>query len=93
LEVILARRNREEATAAAGLVPDELVEAFTWAGTPEQVAGRIASIVALGVRRFVFMPHPPPGESIETGIRAFAQEVMPRLRALLQDEGMISGKA
>lgn len=83
LEAILSRRNREEATAAADLVPDELVNAFTWAGTADEVAAKIAAVVELGIERITFMPHPPPGQLMEQGLRAFIRDVMPRVDALL----------
>lgn len=77
LEEIAALRNREVAGESARLVPDSLVDSFAWAGTAVEVAARIDAVVALGIRDITFMPHPPPGESVVTGIRAFAKQVMP----------------
>ena len=88
LEEVCARRNREEAAAAAGLVTDELLDAFTWAGTAEQVAEKVAAVIAAGAQAVTFMPHPPPGERVETGIRAFAEEVVPRVRSYLSARGL-----
>jgi 5,10-methylenetetrahydromethanopterin reductase len=82
LEAVVARRDRDAAIAAAHLVPDPLLDAFTWAGTPDEVAAKVAAIVDLGVTRITLMPHPPPGESPEKAIRAFAEEVLPRVAAL-----------
>jgi 5,10-methylenetetrahydromethanopterin reductase len=83
LEAVLSKRDREAATAAADLVPDELVNAFTWAGTPNEVAAKIAAIVELGIERITFLPHPPPGQAVEGGLQAFAGDVLPRVSSLL----------
>ncbi len=83
LEAILSKRNREEATAAADLVPDELVNAFTWAGTPDEVALKIAAVVDVGIERLTFMPHPPAGRVMEDGLRTLMRDVMPRVSVLL----------
>ncbi len=81
LEAIAARRDRDAASAAADLVPDSLLDAFTWAGTADEVAKKVALVADLGIAGVTFMPHPPPGESVEKGIRAFATEVLPRVAA------------
>ena len=81
LESIAARRDREAASAAAHLVPDSLLDAFTWTGTAEEVAKKVAAVADLGINRVTFMPHPPPGDAVEKGIRAFATEVLPRVAA------------
>jgi 5,10-methylenetetrahydromethanopterin reductase len=83
LEAILSKRNREAATAAAYLVPDELVNAFTWAGTPDEVASKIAAVVDLGIERITFMPHPPSDQDFEGGVRTLMSDVIPRVSALL----------
>ncbi len=82
-EQIAARRDRELTSASAHLVPDELVEAFTWAGTAEQVAKRVAAIVELGIANISFLPHAVSGDEVEPTIRAFAEQVKPRVAALL----------
>jgi 5,10-methylenetetrahydromethanopterin reductase len=81
LESVAAHRDRGRASAAADLVPDSLVDAFTWAGTANEVAQKVAALADLGITGVTFMPHPPPGESVEKGIRAFATEVLPRAAA------------
>ena len=78
---VIASRHREEAQAAAALVSDELVDAFSWAGTASDVADRIGEIVDLGIREITFMPHPPAGDVVRSGIAAFAEQVIPTLAA------------
>jgi 5,10-methylenetetrahydromethanopterin reductase len=84
LEAILKQRNHALTTASAHLVPDELVHAYAWAGTAEQVAERVAAVADLGVSNITFLPHPPKGGGIDTTVRAFAEQVKPRVEALLR---------
>ncbi|MDR7485052.1 MAG: LLM class flavin-dependent oxidoreductase [Armatimonadota bacterium] len=84
LEEILKQRNHALTSASAHLVPEELVRAYTWAGTAEQVAERVAAVADLGIQNITFLPHPPPGGNIRTTVRAFAEQVRPRVEALLK---------
>lgn len=81
LEAMIARRDYELMFDAGPLVPEEFVDAFAWAGTPEEVAARIARIADMGIRRFGTWVLAPPGGGIESVIRLIAEEVMPRVRA------------
>lgn len=56
----------------ADLVPDELVDLFALAGTPEECAKRLAQIRNLGVDQVSIVPFVRPGQSKEGTIRAFA---------------------
>jgi 5,10-methylenetetrahydromethanopterin reductase len=80
LREVIRERNRDRAQEAAHLVTDELVDAFSWAGTGAEVTGRVAGIAALGVSHVTFVPHPPAGATVEEGIRAFASGVIEPLR-------------
>ena len=82
-EEIAKQRNPALSSANAHLVPDELVEAFTWAGTAEQVAQKVAAVVDAGFRNVTILPHPSAGADVEGTTRAFAEDVKPRVRALL----------
>lgn len=84
LEEVLARRDRALAAASAHLVPDALVRAFTWAGTPAQVAEQVAAVADLGLRNITFMPHAGARGGNDDIIQAFAQQVRPRVEALLK---------
>jgi 5,10-methylenetetrahydromethanopterin reductase len=83
-EAIAAQRNRALTSASAHLIPDDLIEAFTWAGTPEDVARQVAAVVDMGFENIAFLPHPPPGQTVELTVEAFAREVKPRVEALLR---------
>ena len=44
LEAMIAKRDYELMFEAGPLVPEEFVDAFAWAGTPEEVAAKITRI-------------------------------------------------
>ena len=52
LEAMIAKRDYELMFKAGPLVPEEFVDAFAWAGTPEEVAAKITRIAEIGIRRF-----------------------------------------
>jgi 5,10-methylenetetrahydromethanopterin reductase len=83
LEAVVSQKNEAKTAAAWHLVPDDFVEAFTWAGTPDEVARQVAEIVTLGVTRITYLPQPPPGHGVEPIMRAWMEEVVPRVRRLV----------
>lgn len=83
LEDVLRAKNEAKAFASGHLVPDEFVDAFTWAGTPEEVARQVAAVMQLGIPEVCILPQPPKGQNAEPLIRSFAEDVMPRVRRLL----------
>lgn len=83
LEAIVSQKNEALAYGAWQLVPDEFVEAFTWAGTPDEVASQVAAVVELGITQITFLPQPPPGQGVEPIMRAWMEEVVPRVRKLV----------
>ena len=87
VEEIIAKRDYNLMVENAHLIPDEFVEKFCWAGTPDEVAEKIAAVVKLGIKNITFLPHPPEGGSIHETVREFAQTVKPRVDQLLEDMG------
>jgi alkanesulfonate monooxygenase SsuD/methylene tetrahydromethanopterin reductase-like flavin-dependent oxidoreductase (luciferase family) len=83
LEEIIAKRDYNLMLANAHLVPDEFVDKFCWAGTPEDVAKRIAPIAKMGISNFSFLPHPPRGESILYAVREMARTVKPMVEVMV----------
>ena len=81
LEAMIAKRDYELMFEAGPLVPEEFVDAFAWAGAPEEVAAKITRIAEMGIRRFGTWVLAPPGGGIESVIQLIAREVMPRVRA------------
>ena len=87
LEEICASKDLRLAWSSGHLVPDEFVDAFTWAGTPEHVAERVAAAVELGIENITVVFHQGAGPT-PAQIRGFAETVIPRVRAL---SGMPNG--
>jgi 5,10-methylenetetrahydromethanopterin reductase len=77
LEPELVARVRELVRAhdhegAGALIPDDLLERFAFAGTPEEVARRAEAVLDAGARRVDFgMPH---------GFELLCRQVLPRLQ-------------
>ncbi len=70
--------ERYDFDRAAGLISDELLGRFAFAGTPEQVAAQARSILEAGAARLEFgTPH---GLDAETGLRLLGERVLPALR-------------
>ena len=61
--------------AHADLVPDELVDLFALAGTPDECADRLRTIHSSGIDQVSIVPFVRPGQSKEPTIRAFADIV------------------
>lgn len=83
LEKVCQQKNEEAAFASGHLVPDEFVDAFAWAGTPEDVAKQVAGVVDMGIDHITYLPHPPEGEGFAPNLTRFAKDVVPRVQALL----------
>jgi 5,10-methylenetetrahydromethanopterin reductase len=77
LQAVLARKDREHSHAHAHLVPDEVVDAFTWTGSVEEVARQIAAVVELGIQDVTVLLHPPAGTDERDGMRVLAEQVRP----------------
>lgn len=83
LEEMMAAKNEARAFSSGHLVPDEFVDAFAWAGTPEEVARQVAAVVSLGIPEICMLPQVPRGQPVEPVMRAFVEDVMPRVRRLV----------
>jgi 5,10-methylenetetrahydromethanopterin reductase len=60
-------------------IPDDVLDRFAMAGTPEQVAAQATALFAAGAHRVEFgSPH---GLTEEDGIRLLGERVLPRLRS------------
>jgi 5,10-methylenetetrahydromethanopterin reductase len=75
------RLSAGDVEAAAALIPDELLERFAFAGTPEQVAAHATAVIAAGAARVEFgTPH---GLSDDSGVALLGSRVLPLLREQL----------
>lgn len=65
------------------LITDRHVDAFTLAGSVEEVTQHVVELRRGGVDSFITMPFAPEGQSIENTIRRFGAEVWPAARRIL----------
>lgn len=85
LEEIIAERDYNLMAPNAHLIPDEFVDKFCWAGTPEEVARQVAEVVRMGITNITFLPHPPAGGTIHETVQEFAQTVKPMVEGMMDD--------
>ena len=74
------RRSLEDGdVAAAGrLIPDDILDLFAFAGTPEQISRQVEALAGAGARRIDFgTPH---GDPEDEGIRLLGERVLPNFR-------------
>jgi 5,10-methylenetetrahydromethanopterin reductase len=64
----------------ADIVPDELVDLFALAGTPDECEERLRTIAGLGIDQVSIVPFVSPGESREPTMRTFA-DIVQRINA------------
>jgi 5,10-methylenetetrahydromethanopterin reductase len=81
LEAVIARRDYDALREAADAVPDELVAALCWAGTPEDVGERVAAILQrTGIAEVGFWVLRAPGQTLGDAMRLVAERVIPIVR-------------
>jgi 5,10-methylenetetrahydromethanopterin reductase len=90
LEDVCRTKNLRLAWASGHLVPDDVVDAFTWAGTAEDGAVRIAAAVDVGVDNVTEVFHPAAGLPAAQ-LLAFSESVVPRVDALLGARALVPG--
>ncbi|HYT52439.1 MAG TPA: LLM class flavin-dependent oxidoreductase [Gaiellaceae bacterium] len=71
--------------AAGALLPEEVLDRFAFAGTPQQVVLQAEGVLAAGARRVDFgTPH---GEPERRGVELLCKEVAPRLLSMAETRG------
>ena len=84
VEELIAKRDYGLIPRIAGLIPDELVSVFCWAGTPEMVVERVVAVArSTGIQEFGFWLLLAPGQTREQAVQLLGTEVLTRLRASL----------
>ena len=83
VEEIIAKRDYNLMVENAHLIPDEFVDKFCWAGTPEEVAQKVAAVVQMGIHNITFLPHPPRSGTIYETVREFALTVKPMVQDII----------
>ena len=82
LEEVCRTKDLRLAWSSSRLVPDEAVDAFTWAGPADYVASRVAAAVDAGAGNITVVFHPSAG-TLTDQLQTFAREIVPRVNALL----------
>jgi 5,10-methylenetetrahydromethanopterin reductase len=76
---IAAAKDTSRLDEAAASLPDEAVDRTTLAGRPERVADRIAEALRPEITSITVRPHALPGKDVGAVLRAFVEEVVPRI--------------
>jgi 5,10-methylenetetrahydromethanopterin reductase len=78
LDGLRARLAAGDRAGAGALIPDDVLDRFAFAGTPDQVAARAAALLEAGAARLEFgTPH---GLTDAEGVLLLGQRVLPALR-------------
>lgn len=86
LERIIATRDYDALEAVPHLVPDEMVDAFCWAGTPDQLIDRVTAATESGeVTDVGFWLLRAPGQSLMEA-HSLVSRTLPALRRRLDTE-------
>ena len=80
---IAARKDAGLTDEAASVMPRELVEYTVLAGDAQRVAEQLARVMRPEIGSLTIRPHAAPGESLDEVIRAFSEDVMPRVERLM----------
>ena len=79
---IAAKKDASLTDEAASVMPRELVEYTVLAGDAQRVAEQLARVMHPEIGSLTIRPHAAPGEPLDEVIRAFAEDVMPRVERL-----------
>ena len=80
---IAAKKDMKLTDEAASVMPRELVEYTVLAGDAQRVADQLVNVMRPEIGSITIRPHAAPGESLDEVIRAFAEDVMPRVELLV----------
>ena len=75
---VASTKDPRRVDEAAALMPSEIIEHTVLAGSVERVAEQLAAALRPEIASITIRPHCVPGESVDSVVRAFAEEVMPR---------------
>lgn len=78
LEGVRARLARGDIAGAGETIPDDVLDRFCFAGTPEQVSRQVREVIAKGASRIEFGQ--PFGLDCDVGLRFLAERVLPEFR-------------
>jgi 5,10-methylenetetrahydromethanopterin reductase len=70
--------DREQVLQYGPLLPESLVRRYALAGRPADVVEQIAEVAAGGITGIALFPTPLPGQTTESVLREFLEQVMPK---------------
>jgi 5,10-methylenetetrahydromethanopterin reductase len=81
LALLLEHSTHEEIRSAAkNVISDEFVNAFSWAGTPREVAAQVSDIMSSGIENICVVPHAPSGGDVNSVVESFVYDVIPLIQ-------------
>lgn len=87
IEAVIATRDYDALHHVEHLIPDEFVAKFCWAGTPSEVANRVASVLReTGVKEVGFWVLKAGDQTLHDSVTMVATEVIPKVRELLGEK-------
>lgn len=78
---LASRKDAKLVNQAAVFLPADVLERTTLFGRPERIAAQVARVLRPEVTRITIRPHGHPGLPVSAVLRAFVEEVMPRVAA------------
>ena len=78
------RFDREQLTELGALLPEELLDDFSVAGTVEEVVAKLTAIGRLGIGEAALWPFPAGGQTMEESLALISREVVPAVRVALK---------
>lgn len=83
LRLMAGAYSYEAVSEVARVIPEELLEEFSVAGTAEEVAAKLIHIGRMGIEQAAMWLFPPGGKDVETVLKPLAEKVLPQVRAAL----------
>jgi 5,10-methylenetetrahydromethanopterin reductase len=80
---IAAAKDTSRLDEAAASLPDAAVDRTVLAGRPERVADQLQAVLRPEITSITIRPHARPGKDVAEVLRAFVEEVVPRLGATI----------
>lgn len=75
------RFERGQLTELGALLPDDMLDQFSLAGTPDEVTEKLIAIGRLGIHHAAMWPFPAKGVGLDETLRLLAKEVVPAVQA------------
>jgi alkanesulfonate monooxygenase SsuD/methylene tetrahydromethanopterin reductase-like flavin-dependent oxidoreductase (luciferase family) len=81
----------ESIDACSRHLTDEILDAFSVAGTPAECARKLVEVASTGVQELAMVALPVEGQTVDDLARRLATQVLPEVRSML-DKPEVSGR-